>query len=79
MLEKAIRTTIQQHTEIKFRFDILTSIPGIALVTAATLIAEIDELGAANASQIAALAGVAPMNCDFGIWRGQRRTTQRSH
>jgi len=73
VLAKEIRTTIQQHSELKFRFDILTSIPGIALITAATLIAELDELGAANASQIAALVGVAPMNCDSGVWRGQRR------
>ncbi len=79
VLEKAIRTTIQQHTELKSRFDILTSIPGIALITAATLIAELDELGAANASQIAALVGVAPMNCDSGIWRGQRRIRGGRH
>jgi transposase len=72
-LEKEIRATIQQHEALKCRFDILTSIPGIALITAATLIAELDELGTANASQIAALVGVAPMNCDSGVWRGQRR------
>jgi len=72
-LEKEVRTTIQQHPELQHRFDILTSIPGIALITAATLIAELDELGAANASQIAALVGVAPINCDSGVWRGQRR------
>ena len=47
--------------------------PGIAFVTAATLIAELDELGAANAAQISALVGVAPMNCDSGAWRGQRK------
>lgn len=72
-LEKEVRATIQQHSVLLHRFDILTSIPGIALITAATLIAELDELGAANASQIAALVGVAPMNCDSGLWRGQRR------
>lgn len=72
-LEKEIRAAINEHKELKCRFDILTSIPGVALITAATLLAELDELGAANASQIAALVGVAPMNCDSGVWRGQRR------
>ena len=30
-------------------------------------------LGAATAAQISALVGVAPMNCDSGAWRGQRK------
>ena len=72
-LETEIRALIQQHPELQRRFDILTSVPGIAFVTAATLIAELDELGAANAAQISALVGVAPMNCDSGAWRGQRK------
>ena len=37
------------------------------------MIAELDELGHVNAPQIAALVGVAPMNCDSGAMRGQRR------
>ena len=72
-LETKIRALIQQHPELQRRFDILTSVPGIAFVTAATLIAELDELGAANAAQISALVGVAPMNCDSGASRGQRK------
>lgn len=53
--------------------DILTSIPGIGSTTAATLICELDELGQANSRQIAALAGVAPINRDSGQFRGQRK------
>ena len=37
------------------------------------MIAELNELGQVNAPQIAALVGVAPMNCDSGAMRGQRR------
>jgi transposase len=40
-LEKDIRGAIQQSDVLQRRFDILTSIPGIALITAATLIAEL--------------------------------------
>ena len=37
------------------------------------MIAELPELGHANRQQIAALAGVAPYNCDSGTLRGQKR------
>lgn len=52
---------------------ILVSIPGIASVSACTLIADLPELGTATDKQIAALAGVAPMNWDSGAMRGRRR------
>ena len=43
--------------------------------TAATLIAELPELGALNRQQIAALVGVAPMNRDSGTLSGARHIT----
>ncbi len=74
---KALDTEIQQllrdEPELKHRFETLTSIPGVGLVSAATMIAELDELGEVGAAQIAALVGVAPMNADSGAMRGQRR------
>lgn len=51
---------------------ILVSVPGIGSVSACTLIADLPELGAASDKQIAALAGVAPMNWDSGPMRGRR-------
>ena len=54
------------------RFRILTSVPGIGPVTATTLLVEMKELGLANAAQVAALAGLAPMNRDSGLLRGQK-------
>ena len=39
---------------------------------ATTLIAELPELGHLNRKQIAALVGVAPLNCESGILRGRR-------
>ena len=52
--------------------DILASIPGLGAVSVTALIADMPELGAASENQIAALLGVAPMNRDSGVWRGQR-------
>lgn len=68
-----LQRLLRQDPDLKHRFEILTSLPGIGLITAATLIAELDELGQVNAAQVAALVGVAPMNCDSGAMRGQRR------
>ncbi len=74
---KALDAEIQQllcsESALKHRFDILTSIPGAGPVSAVTMITELVELGEASAAQIAALVGVAPMNCDSGAMHGQRR------
>jgi transposase len=52
--------------------DLLQSVPGIGNTVARTLLAELPELGKLNPKQIAALAGVAPMNRESGTWRGKR-------
>ena len=44
------------------------------MVTTATLLAELPELGKMDRKKIAALVGVAPMNYDSGKKRGYRRT-----
>ena len=72
-LEDHVRELIYSTAYLKRQFDILTSLPGVALITAAILIAELQELGTAKAAQIAALVGVAPMNRDSGAQRGQRK------
>ncbi|WP_392336734.1 IS110 family transposase [Loktanella salsilacus] len=72
-LDVEIRQLLRRESNLKHRFDILTSIPGIGLISAATMIAELDELVQVTAPKIAALVGVAPMNCDSGAMRGQRR------
>lgn len=72
-IEREIRELISQCDALRQKFDILTSIPGVALITAATLLAELAELGEVTGSQASALVGVAPMNHDSGASRGQRR------
>jgi transposase len=49
------------------------SVPGIGFITAATLVADLPELGQLNRQKIAALVGLAPFNHDSGKHRGKRR------
>ena len=51
----------------------LQTVPGIGFVTAATLIAELPELGMIPNRKIAALAGLAPFARDSGKKKGKRR------
>lgn len=52
--------------------DLLRTVPGVGPVVSRTLIGELPELGHLNRKQIAALAGVAPLNRDSGTLRGKR-------
>ncbi len=51
--------------------DLLKSVPGVGVVIASTLIAELPELGSCSRRQIAALAGLAPFTRQSGQWRGK--------
>jgi len=50
----------------------LKSVPGIGPVVSITLLSELPELGQLNRKEIAALAGVAPLNRDSGTLAGRR-------
>jgi transposase len=53
---------------------ILSTAPGVGVVTTAILLAELPELGKMDRKKISALVGVAPMNFDSGRKRGYRKT-----
>lgn len=53
------------------RLAILISIPGLGLITAIALIADMPELGQMDAKQAASLAGLAPVARQSGTWRGK--------
>lgn len=71
-LDEQIQQQLDQSQQWQQQQQLLQSVPGVAAVTASTLIALLPELGQLNRQQIAALAGVAPINCDSGQWRGKR-------
>lgn len=72
-LEEEIRTCLLQKPEWQARVEWIDSVPGVGPVTAATLVAELPELGQLNRQQIAALVGVAPFSRDSGPKHGKRR------
>jgi transposase len=78
LLEGEIRRRIKSDEGLARRYAILISIPGIGLVTAATLIACLAELGSLTAKQISMLAGLAPIADQSGervrvIWGGRAK------
>lgn len=72
-IDKAIDKLIEASPLWCAKQDLLKSVPGIGNVVARTLIAELPELGQVDRHQIAALAGVAPINRDSGRYRGKRK------
>lgn len=71
--DRAIAELIARDEEMAARARRLQEVPGVAIVTASTLLAEMPELGALSDESAAALAGVAPYNRDSGPFAGTRR------
>jgi transposase len=72
-LEAEIARLLQSDDDWRAKIELLSTTPGVAKVTSATLVAEVPELGRLNRQAIAALVGVAPFNDDSGRHRGTRR------
>jgi transposase len=70
-IDQRIADRIAADAILASRAELLRSIPGIGAIAAATLVAELPELGRVGKKQIAALLGVAPMNRDSGLSRGE--------
>lgn len=71
-LEKRIAEHIAQHPDLAHNNALLRSMPGIGPIAAASLLAELPELGHLSRRKIAALVGLAPFNRDSGSFRGRR-------
>src|SRR5262249_53196670 len=71
--DEAIAKLIAADTSLSHKAERLKAIPGVGPVVAATLLAELPELGNLNRQTAAALAGVAPYNRDSGGQKGARR------
>ena len=73
-IDQEIEQFLQEHEELERQEKLLRSAKSVGRVTAATLLADLPELGQLDRKEIAALVGVAPMNRDSGRKRGYRKT-----
>ncbi len=73
-VDKDLRQTVEASPVWRDKDQLLQSVRGIGPVVSLTLLSEMPELGTLNRKQISCLAGVAPLNCDSGKFRGQRFT-----
>jgi transposase len=72
-LDKDLTQRLQSSPIWREKEDLLRSVPGVGPVLSFTLVSDLPELGTLNHKQIAALVGVAPLNCDSGKFKGRRR------
>jgi transposase len=72
VIEAKIKALIKAEPEISEQARLIRSAPGIGPVACMQLIAQMPELGQIGPKQIAALAGLAPLNVDSGSYRGKR-------
>ncbi|MBB2167641.1 IS110 family transposase [Gluconacetobacter aggeris] len=70
-LDTAIEALVTEDPHLSRRRDVLASIPGLGLVTAHALLADMPELGTMEEAQAASLAGLAPITRQSGTWRGR--------
>ena len=71
-LDQGLRQTLRRSPVWREQDELLRSVPGVGPQLSVALLADLPELGALGRRQIAALAGVAPMNRDSGNKRGRR-------
>jgi transposase len=71
-IDQAILELVQSDDDWQHRFELLKTTPGIGDVNAASLVAELPELGQLNRQKISALVGAAPYPDDSGKRQGQR-------
>jgi transposase len=64
---------IEQSPLWRAKDDLLRGVPGVGEQTSRTLLADLPELGSLPRKKIAALVGLAPLNCDSGQHTGRRK------
>jgi len=71
-IDAALIAQIEADPDLKARFDILLSIPGLGQISAFAILIDMPELGQIEHKCIASLAGLAPMARDSGQRTGKR-------
>lgn len=70
-IEAALDIIVLEHSDLKHRYELLTSIPGIAKTTAYFFLAEIDFDSFSSVSQLVAFAGLNPKHNESGTFKGR--------
>lgn len=71
-LAKDIQARIKAEPDLKARYQLLLSLPGIGPIVAISLVIRMPELGSMKRGQPASLLGSAPFDRDSGQWNGKR-------
>jgi len=71
-IDKQLDNEIKNNPTWSKKVELITTVPGIGKKTAITLVVMLPELGKLNRQEVASLVGVAPMNRDSGLLRGNR-------
>jgi transposase len=71
-VETELETQINNSSVYKALSALLSSVPGVGVVTATTLVAMLPELGKLSRGEITALVGLAPFARESGTWKGKR-------
>lgn len=71
-IEKLMEETISEDPVLRHKRQVLVATKGVGNLIAATLLADLPELGNLSRQAAPALAGVAPFNRDSGTLRGKR-------
>jgi len=72
-LDQELDERVSQRADWSDRARVLQEESGVGPIVARSLLIDLPELGRVTRQQIAALAGVAPMNCDTGKKKGVRK------
>jgi transposase len=72
-VDAAIAALVAADEALARKAEILCSIPGVSLVTAAAILAELPELGSLEADAAASLSGLAPFTRESGKGKGQAK------
>lgn len=71
-LDTELRERLKQSPLWREQAALVRTVPGVGPQLALTLLAEAPELGRLARTELAALVGVAPLNCESGKMRGRR-------
>jgi transposase len=71
-VDEVLQAQIKNNEMWEAKGKVIRSVPGFGKVVTTTLLADLPEAGVVNRKKVAALAGVAPYNCDSGGKHGVR-------